>query len=79
MASVNGDRYAGWMGSVFVASLKFGFLSRLTLEGERVVSEERFALHPMARLRNIVAGPDGYLYVLTDEKAGKVLRVLGVT
>jgi glucose/arabinose dehydrogenase len=75
MTFYTGDRYPGWKGSLFVGSLKFGLLSRLTLEGNRVVSEERLLTDLGARVRDVRQGPDGYLYLLTDESNGRILRL----
>ncbi len=75
MAFYTGDRYPGWKGSLFVGSLKFGLVSRLELDGERVVREERILEGLDRRIRDVRQGPDGYLYLLTDEGDGKVLRL----
>jgi glucose/arabinose dehydrogenase len=48
---------------------------RLTLDGDRVVAEEHLLTDLGKRIRNVRAGPDGYLYVLTDEDRGEVLRI----
>ncbi len=75
MTFYTGDRYPGWKGSLFVGSLKFGLLSRLTIQGNRVVSEERLLSDLGARVRDVRQGPDGYLYILTDESNGRILRL----
>lgn len=73
MAFYTADRFPAWRGNLFVGSLKFGQLVRLELEGERVKKEERYALN--TRIRDVRQGPDGYLYLLTDEADGRLLRV----
>jgi glucose/arabinose dehydrogenase len=73
MAFYTADRFPAWRGNLFVGSLKFGQLVRLELEGERVKKEQRFALD--TRIRDVRQGPDGYLYLLTDEADGRLLRV----
>lgn len=73
MAFYSAERFPAWRGSLFVGSLKFGQLVRLQLDGERVVHEERHDLK--ARIRDVRQGPDGYLYLLTDESDGRVLQV----
>jgi glucose/arabinose dehydrogenase len=50
-------------------------LVHLVLNGERVVAEERLLTELNARIRGVVDGPDGALYVLTDGAAGKILRL----
>jgi glucose/arabinose dehydrogenase len=46
---------------------------RLTLDGEKVTDEERIPLK--SRIRNVVQGPDGAVYALTDAGNGKILRL----
>jgi glucose/arabinose dehydrogenase len=75
MAFYTGDRFPEWRGNLFVGSLKFGFLVRLTLEGERVVAEERLLQGLGGRVRDVRQGPDGFLYLLTDESDGRILRL----
>lgn len=75
MAFYTHDRVPAWKGSLFVASLKFGQLSRLTLDGEKVVGEERLLEGLNRRLRDVRQGPDGALYLLTDEAEGAILRL----
>jgi len=75
MTFYTGDRYPGWKGSLFVGSLKFGLIARLTLDGDRVTREERILEGFNQRIRDVRQGPDGYLYFLTDESAGRILRL----
>ena len=75
MAFYSHDRVPAWKGNLFVASLKFGQLSRLILDGERVVGEERLLEGHNRRLRDVRQGPDGALYLLTDENDGAILRL----
>ena len=61
-----------WRGNLFVASLAGQALWRLTLDGNRVVGQERLLFERGERLRDVVQAPDGSLYLLTD--SGKLLR-----
>ncbi len=70
-----GDKYPGWKGSLFVGSMQPGALVRLTLDNGRVASEERY-LGSVGRVRDVQQGPDGFLYIVTDEDDGRVLRVV---
>lgn len=70
-----GDKFPAWRGNLFVGALKFQLLVRLTLEGNRVVAEERLLEDLGDRIRDVVQGPDGYLYLLTDESDGRILRI----
>lgn len=76
MAFLTSDRYgAGAKGSLFVGSLKFGYLDRIELAGGKVAREEKW-LEGIGRVRDVRQGPDGLLYLLTDESKGKLVRVL---
>ncbi len=75
MAFLTSDRYGpSWKGSLFVGSLKFSQLVRLALKDGRVTREERLAVGE--RVRDVRQGPDGWLYLLTDNPRGRLLRVL---
>ncbi|VTU29928.1 PQQ-dependent sugar dehydrogenase [Variovorax sp. RA8] len=76
MAFLTSDRYGGaWKGNLFVGSLKFGYLDRIELRDGKVVAEHRL-LEGRARIRDVKQGPDGLLYVLTDQSDGKLIRLL---
>ncbi len=75
MTFYTGRPFPKWQGDVFVGSLKFGQLVRLRLNGERVTHEERLFNGEFGRIRDVKQGPDGYLYFLTDERAGKLYRI----
>ena len=66
---------AFWKGDLFVGSLKFKLLVRLKLDGEKVVKEERLLQGVLGRIRDVRVGPDGYLYLLTDENPGVLARL----
>ncbi|TAJ56377.1 MAG: PQQ-dependent sugar dehydrogenase [Variovorax sp.] len=76
MAFLTSDRYgAAWKGNLFVGSLKFGYLDRIELKNGKVVAEHKLLEDGRARIRDVKQGPDGLLYVLTDESSGKLLRL----
>ena len=76
MAFLTSDRYgAGWKGNLFVGSLKFGYLDRIELKDGKVVAEHKLLADGRSRIRDVKQGPDGLLYVLTDESDGKLLRL----
>jgi len=75
MAFYTGDRYPEWKGNAFVGALRGQLVARLTLDGEKVVSEERLFQELDKRIRDVRQGPDGYLYLLTDGPDGEILRV----
>jgi glucose/arabinose dehydrogenase len=69
-----GDAFPAWRGNLFLAALRTPGLIRLTMDGDRVVGEERL-LWGRTRFRQVLPGPDGFLYILTDETRGRVLRL----
>jgi glucose/arabinose dehydrogenase len=75
MAFYTGDLISGWKGSLVNGALKFMLLSRLTLDGDKVVKEERLLQDLHERIRDVRQGPDGALYLLTDNAQGRILRV----
>jgi glucose/arabinose dehydrogenase len=76
LAFYTGSTIPAWQGNVFVGGLKSGELSRLQLRDGKVVSEERlFGSALDKRIRAVVNGPDGALYLLTDEEDGWLVRV----
>jgi glucose/arabinose dehydrogenase len=76
MAFVTSDRYGkDWVGSMLVGSLKFRYLVRLTFKGTKLVSEEKLLTELRERVRDVRQGPDGLIYLLTDERNGRLLRL----
>ena len=75
MAFYTGDRFPKWRGDLFVGALKDRMLVRLKLDGEKVVREERLLQGALGRIRDVRAGPDGFLYLLTDESRGVLVRL----
>ncbi|KJV45271.1 oxidoreductase [Pantoea sp. BL1] len=75
MAFYNSARFPQWKNSLFIGALKEKSLIRLRVNGEKVVEEQRLLGDRGERIRDVRQGPDGYLYVLTDEANGKLLRV----
>jgi glucose/arabinose dehydrogenase len=71
-----GEEFPAWQGSILIGSLRPGLLVRLALEDGRVTREERYLGDLDARIRDVRQGPDGQLYLLTDSRDGRLLRVL---
>jgi glucose/arabinose dehydrogenase len=76
MAFYTGDRFPGWRGDLFVGGLIGQVLVRLALDGTKVTREERLLEDRLGRIRDVRAGPDGYLYLTTDEAEGRLLRLV---
>jgi glucose/arabinose dehydrogenase len=76
MTFYTGDRFPGWRGDVLVGALRYQLVSRLDLdEAGRVVKEERFLEGGLGRIRDVRTGPDGLVYLLTDEDEGGLYRL----
>lgn len=74
MAFYTGDAFPEWRGNLFIGALAGQALIRLELDGDRIVHEERL-LQGADHIRDVRAGPDGFIYVLTDAIDGKLLRL----
>jgi glucose/arabinose dehydrogenase len=71
-----GKRFPQWRGSAFVGGLASKDVARLEMDGTRVVREERLLVGVVnERVRDVEQGPDGSIYLLTDEIKGRLLRV----
>jgi glucose/arabinose dehydrogenase len=76
MAFVKGGPYGqDWQGNLLVGSLKFQYLVRLVMDGDRVVREEKLLPKLAQRVRDVRQGPDGFIYLLTDDRDGQLLRL----
>jgi glucose/arabinose dehydrogenase len=69
------SRMPAWAGSLFCGGLAGQMLVRMSLQGNRVTSEERLLTELRERIRDVRQGPDGWLYLLTDSGEGRILRV----
>jgi glucose/arabinose dehydrogenase len=70
-----GNRFPEWRGSLFAGGMARHRLARLTLDGQRVVSEETL-VPQMGRIRDVRQGPDGDIYLVTDNREGKPTPIL---
>jgi glucose/arabinose dehydrogenase len=75
MAFYTGDRFPRWKGNLFVGALRDQMLVRLQLDGAQVVKEERLLKKALGRIRDVRMGPDGLIYLLTDESNGVLARL----
>jgi len=71
----SGEKFPKWKGDAFLGSLKDRMLVRLKLEGDRVVGEEHLLKGMLGRIRDVRTGPDGFLYLLVDDRNGKLVRL----
>jgi glucose/arabinose dehydrogenase len=79
MVFYTGDAFAGWRGSILIGSLTPGALVRLAMNGGKVAKEERYLADLRERIRDVQQGPDGLLYLVTDNSSGRVIRVSPAT
>jgi len=70
-----GDAFPAWRNSLFVGSMKDKMLVRLTLENDRVTGEEHLLTDRKQRVRDVRQGPDGALYLVTDQKNGELWKI----
>jgi aldose sugar dehydrogenase len=76
MAFYTAELFPKWRGSLFTGSINsIKGLVRLTLDGEKVTGEERLLQNLNEQIRDVRQGPDGALWLLTDNSAGRILRV----
>lgn len=79
MEFYQGAAFPEWENDLFVGALAGEMLVRYETHGDRVISEERLLEGLNRRFRDVKAGPDGYLYLLTDSENGQILRLEPVT
>jgi len=71
-----GDAFPAWTGDLLFVTLKNGLLYRLTLDGRTVAGQEIVLDGDEGRLRDVTVGPDGFLYISTDQVNGsRILRL----
>ncbi|THD64776.1 PQQ-dependent sugar dehydrogenase [Phenylobacterium sp.] len=75
MAFYTGKAFPAWKGDVFVGAMSGQQLVRLELKGGRVVGEEKLLMDRCKRTKDVRQGPDGLVYVLTDESPSEILRL----
>ena len=71
----SGNAFRDWKGDLLIGSLQPGRLVRLRLTNGRVSHEERYVIAPGERVRDVVQGPDGLIYLLTDHPRGRIVRL----
>lgn len=71
----DGDLLPEWQGDLLAGGLSGQLLVRLDMEGDAIVGEERLFQGQLGRVRDVRVGPDGAIYLLTDEDNGRLIRV----
>ena len=75
LAYYDGNAFPQWRGNLLVGSLKFGLLVRLELTDGQVTHEERMLQGKLGRIRDVRQGPDGLIYILTDDNPAVLVRL----
>ncbi|HEV2081220.1 MAG TPA: PQQ-dependent sugar dehydrogenase [Brevundimonas sp.] len=75
MTFYDGAMFPQWRGNALIAALGGKHLARLVIENGRVVGEERLLTELGERVRDVAVGPDGAVWVITDETNGKLVRL----
>ena len=75
MTFYDGDLFSDWRNSLFISALVPGDVRRLSVDGDKILSEE-ILFDTEGRIRNIVSAPDGSLVLATDSPKGKLIRVV---
>ena len=78
MAFYTGDLVPAWKGNIFVGALRGEMLVRLERDGDKITREERLLQQLRERIRDVRMSPDGALWLLTDNSAGRILRLAPV-
>lgn len=75
MAFYNADVFPAWKGSLFIGALREQAILRLSLDGNKVLGEERLLESLNERIRDVRVGPDGFVYALTDGSNARLLKL----
>ena len=75
MQFYSGKAFPAWKGSLFIGALREQRLVRLTIENGRVTGEEHLLTDRHQRIRDVREGPDGALYLVTDEGNGELWKL----
>jgi glucose/arabinose dehydrogenase len=75
LAFYTGDQFPGWKGNIFVGGMRSTLLQRIVMNANGVTLQENLLTALKQRIRDVRQGPDGLLYVLTDENKGALLRI----
>ena len=75
MAFYSADLFPSWRGNLFIGALAGEILVRLELDGEKISKEERLFHALGERIRDVRQGPDGALWLATDNSSGRILHV----
>ena len=75
MAFYNANVFPQWKNKLFIGALKDKNVIVMSVQGDKVTEDGRILGDRGQRIRDVRVGPDGYLYVLTDESDGALWKV----
>jgi aldose sugar dehydrogenase len=75
-AFYTGDKFPLWRGSLLMGALAGSLLAQVDFKNGMVTGETRYLTSRGARIRDVVQGPDGFVYLLTDDPKGDMLRLV---
>jgi glucose/arabinose dehydrogenase len=71
-----GDKFPKWRGNLLTGALAGQLLARMDMRNGQIIGETRYLEKFGERIRDVVQGQDGYIYLLTDDRDGKVVRLV---
>ena len=74
MTFYTGEKFPKWKDNLFIGALKGSHIRRLVFKGNRVTEQEVLLKH-YGRIRDVISGPDGFLYFITDAANGQLVRI----
>ncbi len=75
LAVYSGDAFPEWQGNLFVGALAYQQIRRVVLDGNEVTHQETLLAGELGRIRDVRTGPDGFIYLLTDDASGGIFRL----
>ncbi|PEN07869.1 pyrroloquinoline-quinone glucose dehydrogenase [Longimonas halophila] len=75
LAVYDGDAFPEWQGNLFVGALAYQQVRRVVLDGNEVTHQETLLANELGRIRDVRTGPDGFIYLLTDDASGGIFRL----
>jgi glucose/arabinose dehydrogenase len=75
MTFYTGERFPRWRGDILIGALRGQSVIRVRLDGETFVEDEFMLRGALPRIRDVRTGPDGFVYLLTDQPNGSLVRL----
>lgn len=75
MTLYRGELFPQWQNSLLIGALAARYVVRVTLDGDKVAQQEILFAELNERIRDVRSGPDGAVYLLTDQQDGRLLKI----